>query len=142
MAGRLAATLLAFSLVAPALADESARQLLTRMSEALSTSNYSGEFLHSTGTRHERLRIVHRVREGRVSGRLLALEGNRREVVRDGDEVVCYLPDRKLALIERRATWDALWLGGLVRDAPLFRALVQRLGPHVGPTGLLPITSS
>lgn len=40
------------------------------------------------------------------------------------------------ALFERRASWDALWLGGLVRDAPLFKALVQRLAPHVGPSGL------
>lgn len=117
MAGRLAATLLAFSLAAPALADESARQLLTRMSEALSTRNYSGEFLHSTGTRHERLRIVHRFREGRVNERLLALDGNGREVVRDGDEVICYLPDQKIALIERRSTTQPL-LGTLPKFGP------------------------
>jgi len=40
------------------------------------------------------------------------------------------------ALTERRADWDALWLGGVVRDSPMFRALVQRLAPITGPTGL------
>ncbi|MCC6625575.1 MAG: GNAT family N-acetyltransferase [Deltaproteobacteria bacterium] len=40
------------------------------------------------------------------------------------------------ALMERRHEWDALWLGGIVRDSALFRALVQRLGPFAGARGI------
>ncbi|MCC7198323.1 MAG: MucB/RseB C-terminal domain-containing protein [Gammaproteobacteria bacterium] len=114
---RFAAVLIALVAVSPALADESARLLLTRMSQALAARNYSGEFLHSTSGHQERLRIVHRVRGGRVSERLQALERNGREMVRDGDEVVCYLPDRKLALIERRVAGKPL-LGTLPQFGP------------------------
>ncbi|MFO1377545.1 MAG: MucB/RseB C-terminal domain-containing protein [Steroidobacteraceae bacterium] len=118
---RIAGALAAFCLAAPAIADESARQLLARMSEALARGSYSGEFLHSNGSHQERMRIVHRVRDGRVSERLVALEGNGREVVREGDEVICYLPDRRVALIERRATGQPL-LGTL----PQFGADVEK----------------
>lgn len=117
MGARFAAALLFLATVSPALADESARQLLTRMSQALGSHNYSGEFLHSTAGHRERLRIVHRIRDGRVSERLQALEHNGRELVRDGDEVVCYLPDRRLALIERRPTGKLL-LGTLPQFGP------------------------
>lgn len=117
VSARFAAALLALAVISPALADESARQLLTRMSQALATYNYSGEFLRSTAGHQERLRIVHRVRDGHVSERLQALERNGREVVRDGDEVVCYLPDRRLALIERRADRKSL-LGTLPQFGP------------------------
>ncbi len=117
---RLCSTaLLAVALTSPAFADEQGRLLLTRMSEALATRNYSGTFLHSAGGQDERLRIAHRVRDGRVTERLGPEDGVGREVVRDGDEVTVYLPDRRLAVIERRA-----------RNEPLLGTLPQ-FGPDV-----------
>jgi len=117
LARRIAVSLAALFLTVPAIADPSARQLLARMSEALSARSYSGEFLHSNGSHQERMRIVHRVRDGRVSERLVSLDGNGREAVRDGDEVICYLPDRRVALIERRPTGQPL-LGTLPQFGP------------------------
>ncbi len=88
---------------APVIAD-SGEEWLKRMGDALSNASYSGEFITESAGRKERLSIVHRVRDGVVSERLVSLSGNGRERVRDNDEVVVYLPDQKLAIIERRAS--------------------------------------
>lgn len=87
---------------APVLAD-SGEEWLERMGDALSNASYVGEFITESTGRIERLSIVHRVRDGIVSERLVSLSGNGRELVRENDEVVVYLPDQKLAIIERRA---------------------------------------
>ena len=87
---------------APALA-ESGQEWLDRMSAALSNASYVGEFISESAGRAERLGITHRVRDGVVSERLVSLSGSGRELVRENDEVVVYLPDQKLAIIERRS---------------------------------------
>ncbi len=86
---------------APAVAD-SGEEWLQRMTTALNNSSYVGEFISESAGHSERLRIVHRVRDGVVSERLESLSGNGRELVREDDEVVVYLPDQKLAIIEKR----------------------------------------
>lgn len=87
---------------APVIAD-SGEEWLKRMGDALSNTSYIGEFITESAGRTERLSIVHRVRDGVASERLASLSGNGRELVREDDEVVVYLPDQKLAIIERRA---------------------------------------
>lgn len=86
---------------APALA-ESGQEWLARMGAALNNSSYVGEFVCESAGRSERLAITHRVRDGVISERLVSLSGNGRELVRENDEVIVYLPDQKLAIIERR----------------------------------------
>jgi sigma-E factor negative regulatory protein RseB len=88
------------------------KEWLERMNKALTTRNYVGVFTHVRGTRAETLRIIHRVRGRDVSERLLSLDGSGREFVREGDELTCYLPDRKEVLVERRAP-DGPLLGAL-----------------------------
>lgn len=83
-------------------AAEDGQAWLQRMGEALNGASYAGEFVCESAGRSERLQIAHRVRDGAVSERLVSLSGNGRELVREDDEVVVYLPDRKLAIIERR----------------------------------------
>ena len=85
---------------------------LERMNKALTTRNYVGVFTHVRGTRAETLRIIHRVRGRDVSERLLSLDGSGRELVREGDELTCYFPDKKTVLVERRAP-DGPLLGAL-----------------------------
>jgi sigma-E factor negative regulatory protein RseB len=82
---------------------ESGQEWLARMGAALNNSSYVGEFISESAERTERLAITHRVRDGVVSERLVSLEGAGRELVRENDEVVVYLPDQKLAIIERRS---------------------------------------
>jgi len=79
------------------------KEWLERMNHALTTRNYIGVFTHNHGGRVETLRIIHRVRGRDVSERLLSLDGPGREFIREGNELTCYFPDRRMVLVERRA---------------------------------------
>jgi len=81
---------------------DDAREWLQRMNKALATRNYDGTFFHISGGRVETMRIVHRVRSGRVTERLQSLDGSGREFVRANDELTCYLPDQHTVLVEPR----------------------------------------
>ena len=94
---------LALGLAATPAFAESGQEWLARMGAALSNSSYLGEFVSESAGRTERFAITHRVRDGVVSERLVSLTGHGRELVRENDEVVVYLPDQKLAIIERRS---------------------------------------
>ncbi len=82
--------------------DREAREWLERMSEALATRNYDGRFFHLRESRSEAMRIYHRVDKGKVTERLVSLDGSGREIIRNQTEVVCYLPDRRTVLVEKR----------------------------------------
>ena len=84
------------------------KEWLERMNHALTTRNYIGVFTHNHGGRVETLRIIHRVRGGDVSERLLSLDGPGREFIRQGNELTCYFPDTRTVLVERRAPDGAL----------------------------------
>ena len=76
----------------PAGAADDPREWLEKMNKALSSRNYDGTFFHISGGRVETMRIVHRVRSGRVSERLQSLDGSGREFVRANDEVTATCP--------------------------------------------------
>ena len=124
-AGRLLGTALLAPLAfaaATALADDEARHWLEGMNEALAARNYQGEFLHLhlPDGRVEKLRILHRVKDGRVSERLVSLTGNGRELVSNDTEVQCYLPDQRKVLVETRSE-----RGPLLGTLPRFDADVE-----------------
>jgi sigma-E factor negative regulatory protein RseB len=50
----------------------------------------------------ETLRILHRVKSGRTTERLLSLDGSGREFIRNDGELTCYLPDQHTVLVEPR----------------------------------------
>jgi sigma-E factor negative regulatory protein RseB len=90
-------------------ADRDARDWLERMAQSLATRNYEGRFFHVRDSRSETMRIIHRVdRRGTVTERLVSLDGSGREIIRNEDEVVCYLPDRKTVLVEKRTDENTL----------------------------------
>jgi sigma-E factor negative regulatory protein RseB len=93
----------ALGLAAAPVYAESGQEWLARMAGALNNASYVGEFVSESAGRSERLAITHRVRDGVVSERLVSLTGHGRELVRENDEVVVYLPDQGLAIIERRS---------------------------------------
>jgi sigma-E factor negative regulatory protein RseB len=87
----------------PALAgSDDPRHWIARMNEALATRNYDGVFVHQLGASRETLRIIHRVKNRRMSERLISTDGSGREFVRSGREWVAYFPDRKLVIVENR----------------------------------------
>ena len=97
------------AVVLPAQAgDREARQWLERMSDTLANRNYEGRFFHLRQARSESLRIIHRVDKGKITERLVSLDGSGREIIRNEAEVVCYLPDKRTVLVEKRADDSSL----------------------------------
>ena len=97
---RIGCLALALALAGVAYADEPAKWL-ERMNHALTTLNYAGTFAHWEGGKVEMLRILHRVEDGTVSERLVSLDGSGREFIRIGSSLTCYLPDKRVVLVER-----------------------------------------
>jgi sigma-E factor negative regulatory protein RseB len=86
---------------ATAVAAETPQSWLNRMNVALTTRNYEGVFSHWQSGQVETLRIVHRVINGAVTERLESLDGSGRQLVNNGSELTCYLPDRRTVLVEK-----------------------------------------
>ncbi|MGH8313790.1 MAG: MucB/RseB C-terminal domain-containing protein, partial [Steroidobacterales bacterium] len=95
---------------------EEPQQLLRRMNEALTGRNYVGTFVQLANGRVSTMRILHRVEKGRVTERLVSLDGSGREIVGTPDELTCYLPDQRKVLVEPRRDQ-----GPLLGTLPSFR---------------------
>ena len=93
---------LAISMAALTAAAQDAQSWLARMSHAVEELSYQGSFVHMQGGNAETLHITHINDDGRVSERILALDGVAREIIRYEDEVHCILPDQKVVLLEER----------------------------------------
>jgi sigma-E factor negative regulatory protein RseB len=112
-----AAGVLTLGLSARSKAADDPRAWLEKMNQALASRNYDGTFFHLSEGRVETMRIVHRVKAGRVTERLQSLDGSGREFVRNNDELTCYLPDQHTVLVEPRQD-HAPFLGSLPRFGP------------------------
>lgn len=77
---------LALTVAGGALAGE-ADQWLTRMADALSQTDYQGTLVYLDGSRMETLKVYRSARDSRE--RLVVLTGSHREIVRDGDTLIC-----------------------------------------------------
>ena len=108
MQARLLTGLCLVLIVSTAVADDDARAWLERMNHALATRNYDGTFFQFRNGKVETLRIIHRVADGKVSERLVSLDGSGREIIRNDEELTCYLPDQKRVLVETRQERGAL----------------------------------
>ncbi len=83
-------------------AAQDAQLWLDRMTTAVEELNYRGTFVHLLGDEVETLQIVHRNDGGRVSERIVAMDGVGREIIRHEDQIFCILPDRQVVLFENR----------------------------------------
>src|SRR5258706_15262309 len=77
---------------------------LQRAAAAAQRLNYVGTILYQHGNRIETSRIVHYVDATGEYEKLVNLEGPPREVIRNNEQVTCYLPDSKLIRIENRTS--------------------------------------
>ena len=66
---------------------------LGRMADALRQENYEGIFTYIRGTTFETVKIVHKYEAGLETERLFNLNGEIREVFRQGEEIRCYHPE-------------------------------------------------
>ena len=79
---------------------QDASSWIARMNSAVEELSYRGVFVHMQGGTAETLLIVHANNGGQVSERIMSLDGAGREIIRDGDEVRCILPDSETVLLE------------------------------------------
>ncbi len=105
-AGRLPVTfacIMAGGLSGPLRGAEAPSAWLDRMAYAVEYLNYEGTLVHVSGGQADVTRIVHRVDDGKVSERVVALDGASREIIRDDGDTTCILPDQQAVLVERRS---------------------------------------
>ncbi len=96
--------LLALSAAQPALAsDTDPATWLKRMASAVQTTDYQGTVLRIQDGNVEALKVVHTVSDGVIREKVVLQDGNGLEIIRNGSEVHCILPDRKTVLVEE---WD------------------------------------
>lgn len=83
---------------------------LKTMAFAAHQTDYSGTFVYQYGSHVETSRITHIVDRDGEHGRLESLDGARREIIRNNDQVLCYLGDSKVKVEERQGarTFPAL----------------------------------
>lgn len=84
--GLAAAALLAL-VVAPAQADDEVGEWLDRMARAIDSLNYRGTLVHMRDGRVDTLRVIHRADENGIRERIYSVDGQPREVLRDGSRV-------------------------------------------------------
>lgn len=90
--------------VAIAQAGETAMDWLMKMGTAVQENNYDGTFIYRHGDQIEAMRIVHQVKNGTSRERLVSLNGEAREIIRNDRDVICYMPDKQSVVIEHRKT--------------------------------------
>lgn len=76
---------------------------LREMAQAFQQNDYHGRFYYFNGRQIRTLRIVHRVNaEGVEQERLLHLSGEPAEVIRNGDQIVCYHPNNSTTSMQQK----------------------------------------
>jgi sigma-E factor negative regulatory protein RseB len=93
------ALMLAF-VASPASAEGTPNEWLDRMSSVVKTMDFEGTVIRQGDGKSEALIVFHKVVDGVVHEKIITQEGNGLEIIRNGNEVHCILPDRKSVLIE------------------------------------------
>ena len=75
---------------------------LEKIASAPRRYNYVGTFVYSTGDDIETSRIIHLVDDEGEHEKSEVLDGSPREVIRNNDELRCYLPESKTVVMEKR----------------------------------------
>jgi sigma-E factor negative regulatory protein RseB len=82
--------------------DEDIKHWLMKMNNAALELNYRGIFVYVKQNQIEVMRVVHQSQDGVIKERIYSLNGAPREIVRDAEQVWCYLPDRRMGVHEYR----------------------------------------
>lgn len=85
---------------------QDAQMWLKKIQSAAQKQNFAGTFVYQQGTHIRTSRIAHRLEGKDEIEKLEILDGKPREYIRNNDEIVCYVPETKTLLIERRGGRD------------------------------------
>ncbi len=75
---------------------------LKKIAAASRQINYAGTFVYQHGRQMETSRIAHMADANGEYEKLETLDGPPREIIRNNENVTCYLPDSKTVIIEKR----------------------------------------
>ncbi len=81
---------------------DSVNDWLMRMNDAAANLSYQGIFVYVNGSNLETMQVAHQVDDGIVRERIYSLNGAPREIVRDAEQVWCYVPEQKMGMHEFR----------------------------------------
>lgn len=79
---------------------------LKKIQSAAQTLNYSGTFVYQQSNQMRTSRITHVLDGKNEIEKLEILDDKPREYIRHNDEVICYVPEAKTLLVEKRVTHD------------------------------------
>ncbi|WP_420475267.1 MucB/RseB C-terminal domain-containing protein [Noviherbaspirillum sp. ST9] len=83
-----------------------AQSWLKNIQSAAQKLNYSGTFVYQQGSQMRTSRITHLLEGRNEIEKLEVLDGKPREYIRNNEEVICYVPEAKTLLVEKRVTND------------------------------------
>src|SRR6478735_3074532 len=83
-----------------------ARSWLKKIQAAAQNLNYSGTFVYQQASQVRTSRITHVLEGKNEIEKLAILDGKPREYIRNNEEVICYVPEAKTLLVEKRLTHD------------------------------------
>lgn len=83
-----------------------AQAWLKKIQSSAQKLNYSGTFVYQQGEQMRTSRITHIFNGKSELEKLEILDGKPREYIRSNEEIVCYVPDNKTILVEKRVTQD------------------------------------
>jgi len=81
-------------------AQASPDELLDRMNQVVTVTDYEGTVVRWENGESEALKIAHKIIDGVINEKLITQEGNGLEIIRIGNNVHCILPDKQTVLIE------------------------------------------
>ncbi|MCX7098728.1 MAG: MucB/RseB C-terminal domain-containing protein [Methylococcales bacterium] len=79
-----------------------AKQLLTKMNQAMATLNYQGTVAFLKNDKLEPMKYSHAAANGKQQERLLSLNSPLREIVRDADKVSCLFKETRQSIVDHR----------------------------------------
>ena len=80
--------------------DIAPRDWLNRMASAVQSTSYEGTVIRLRNGKAEALKVAHQNTDGVIREKVIVQEGNGLEIIRNGNEVQCILPDKKSVLVE------------------------------------------
>lgn len=83
-------------------ATQQVQDMLSQMQTALRDLNYYGILVYLENGNVQTMRVIHKAGKDGESERLISLNGVAREVIRRGDVVTCYMPDKKEVTVGKR----------------------------------------
>ncbi|MEL7310642.1 MAG: MucB/RseB C-terminal domain-containing protein [Pseudomonadota bacterium] len=96
--------LIATSFAINAAAQQQPEPLLQQISDAMHTLDYRGTLVRSVDGKLHTLRVAHRNQDGVSTEKLVTLDGEQREIVRVGNELICLWPQRRLKFVDKTAS--------------------------------------